>query len=73
MTPQTFAACLYDPATGSTRDLVIEVSPALVAVRLTEPRRRSEDGPHHACADFTDRAIEIAAAIVEANEERSTT
>lgn len=70
VTPRTFAARLYDPATGSTRDVVIEISSALVAVRLTEPRRRGEDGPHHACADFTSQATEIAAAIVDANEER---
>lgn len=65
---RTFAARLYDPATGSTRDIVIEISSALVAVRLTEPRRRGEDGPHHVCADFTDQREELAEALVTTRE-----
>lgn len=70
MTPRTFAASLLDPQTGTTRDAVIEIGPRFVLVKLSPGRRRGEDGPHHAAADFTAQALEIAAALVDANEER---
>lgn len=69
----TFTAPLLDPMTGTTRDITIEVRPGLVLARLGTGRRRGEDGPHHPCADFTSQSVELAGAIVDANEEQEGT
>ena len=67
--PITFLAPFLDTATGQVRDATIEISPGAILVRLSAGRPRREDGPHHACADFTEQATEIARAIVDATEE----
>ncbi len=64
-----FSAALRDPDTGKTRDVTIEIGPNTLLVRLGKGRARSEDGPHNACADFTERRTEIAAAAINAAEE----
>lgn len=58
-----FSAPMLDA--GQVRDATIEISPGGVLLKLGPPRARGEDGPHHACADFTAQRIEIAAALVE--------
>lgn len=62
----SYSATMLDA--GQIRDVTIEIGPT-VLVRIGPPRARGEDGPHHACADFTAQRTEIAAALVEANEE----
>ena len=66
--PIAFLAPLLDVETGKIRDATIEIGPGLLFVRMSAGRPRREDGPHHACADFTEQMTEIAAAIVDANE-----
>lgn len=67
-----FLATLRDPDTGKTRDVTIEITAGALLVRLGRGRT-AEDAPHHTCADFTEQRVEIAAAIVDANEEHETT
>lgn len=67
--PIAFLAPMLDTATGQVRDATIEISPSGLLVRLSAGRPRREDGPHHAVADFTEQATEIARAIVDATEE----
>lgn len=68
---RTFLAAALDE-TGQVRDEMIKIAPGAVLVRISKPRKRGESGPHHAVADFTEQALEIAAAIVDANEENVT-
>lgn len=60
---RTFAASLLDPQTNTIRDVTIEIGPRVVLARLSPGRRRGEDGPHHAVADFTAQRAEIAEAL----------
>lgn len=68
----SFLTTLRDPDTGKTRDVTIEITPGALLVRLGRGRT-TEDAPHHACADFTEQRIEIAAAIVDTHEEHEGT
>lgn len=67
---RSFIASFLDPSTGLTREVVLDVDAASVLVRLTPPRPRREDGPHHTCADFTDQRAAIVAALTDTERTR---